>query len=409
MDYEAQFNSAITTLKNEGSYRVFNDLQRRVGEFPKAYSHSAGRDITVWCSNDYLGMGQNADVLTAMKNAIDSAGVGAGGTRNISGNHHYITELEKLLADLHQKESALVFSSGYNANEGALSTLARHLPDCVLFSDVCNHASMIHGIRSSGMEKHVFRHNDVAHLEELLKNIEPHRPKIIAFESIYSMDGDTGLIAEFIALAKKYNALTYLDEVHAVGMYGETGAGLAQEQGLMDKIDIMQGTLGRAYGVMGGYIAASAVTIDVIRSFAPAFIFTTAIPPAQAAAAHASISHLMQSDAERKGQRVAVSRLREKFEGKHLPIMNHGETHIIPIYVGDAELCKQASDRLLGEYGIYVQPINFPTVPRGTERLRFTPTPLHSEAMIDELVTALDETFTHLNITRDYQRSALAA
>ncbi len=409
MDYDRHFHAAIDSLKDEGRYRVFNDLQRRVGDFPKAYSHSADRDITVWCSNDYLGMGQHPKVLAAMKEAIDSAGVGAGGTRNISGNHHYITELEKLLATLHQKEAALVFSSGYNANEGALSTLAKHLPDCVLFSDVCNHASMIHGIRGSGMEKHIFRHNDVEHLEELLKAIDINRPKIIAFESVYSMDGDTGLIKEFIALAKKYNALTYLDEVHAVGMYGETGAGLAQEQGLMDQVDIIQGTLGKAFGVMGGYITASSAAIDVIRSFAPAFIFTTAIPPAQAAAAHASISHLMESDEERKGQRATVSRLRELLETKELPIMNDGETHIVPIYVGNPELCKQASDILLEEYGIYVQPINFPTVPKGTERLRFTPTPLHTEIMMQELVSALDEAFARLGITRNYPPIALVA
>lgn len=409
MKYEAHFDQAIKSLKDEGRYRVFNDLQRRVGEFPMAYSHSAQRDITVWCSNDYLGMGQHPKVLKAMKDAIDNAGAGAGGTRNISGNHHYITKLELLISELHHKESALVFSSGYNANEGALSTLAKSLPNCVLLSDACNHASMIHGIRNSRMEKHVFRHNDLKHLESILQDIDLHRPKIIAFESVYSMDGDTGLIAEFIALAKKYNALTYLDEVHAVGMYGENGAGLAQERGLMDEIDIIQGTLGKAYGVMGGYIAASKNAIDVIRSFAPTFIFTTAIPPAQAAAAHASISHLMGSDEERKGQRHAVATLRHMMEKKNLPMMNDGETHIIPIFVGEPELCKEASDMLMEEYGIYVQPINFPTVPRGTERLRFTPTPLHTEAMMRDLVDSLDEVFTRLNITRNFSAEILAA
>lgn len=409
MKYDAHFDKAIKSLKEEGRYRVFNDLQRRVGEFPMAYSHSAKRDITVWCSNDYLGMGQHPKVLKAMKDAIDSAGAGAGGTRNISGNHHYITELEALIAKLHNKESALVFSSGYNANEGALSTLAKQLPNCVLLSDACNHASMIHGIRSSRMEKHVFRHNDLTHLEEILQSIDLHRPKIIAFESIYSMDGDTGLIAEFIELATKYNALTYLDEVHAVGMYGKTGAGLAQERGLMDKIDIIQGTLGKAYGVMGGYIAASEAAIDVIRSFAPTFIFTTAIPPAQAAAAKASIEHLMDSAEERQAQQNAVAQLRKKMEQKNLPMMNDSSTHIIPIFVGDAELCKQASDRLMDEYSIYVQPINYPTVPRGTERLRFTPTPLHTEAMMQELVSALDEVFNHFNISRNFSAEILAA
>lgn len=409
MNYESLLNTAIDDLKEEGSYRVFNDLQRRVGDFPKAYSHSTGRDITIWCSNDYLGMGHHPDVLQAMKDAIDSAGAGAGGTRNISGNHHYITDLEKLVAKLHNKESGLVFSSGYNANEGALSTLGKQLPNCVLLSDACNHASMIHGIRGSGMEKHVFRHNDVAHLEEILKSINIDRPKIIAFESIYSMDGDTGIIAEAIELANKYNALTYLDEVHAVGMYGKTGAGLAEEQGMMNDIDIIQGTLGKAFGVMGGYIAASATTIDVIRSFAPTFIFTTAIPPAQAAAAQASIEHLMQSDKERMGQRAAVKMLRKMLDDKHIPIMNNGETHIVPIYIGDADLCKQASDILLNEHSIYVQPINFPTVPKGTERLRFTPTHMHNEEMMQVLVEALDKVFTKLNLERECPEGLLAA
>lgn len=409
MSYEAYFEAALKALKDEGRYRVFNDLERRVGSFPMAYSHSAGRDITVWCSNDYLGMGQHPKVLESMKAAIDTAGAGAGGTRNISGNHHYITELETLLTQLHQKEAALVFSSGYNANEGALSTLAKHLPDCVLLSDACNHASMIHGIRGSGVEKHVFRHNDVTHLESLLASLDHNRPKIIAFESVYSMDGDTGHIKEFIALAKRYNALTYLDEVHAVGMYGQTGAGLAQERGLMDEIDIIQGTLGKAYGVMGGYIATSATAIDVIRSYAPTFIFTTAIPPAQAAAAQASIRHLMESKSERLAQRNAVSKLRKLMEAKNIPLMNDGETHIVPVFVGDPEQCKKASDMLMDDYGIYVQPINFPTVPRGTERLRFTPTPLHTEAMMVELVDALDTVFSTFGITRNFSPSLLLA
>jgi 5-aminolevulinate synthase len=408
IDYNAHFEDAIDQLKAEGRYRVFNDLQRKVGKFPKAYSHSAGQEITIWCSNDYLGMGQHESVLTAMKNAIDDAGAGAGGTRNISGNHHYITELESLVASLHRKEAGLVFSSGYNANEGALSTLAKHLPNCVLLSDACNHASMIHGIRSSGVQKHVFRHNDIVHLESLLQSIPPDHPKIIAFESVYSMDGDTGMIEEFIALARKYNALTYLDEVHAVGMYGKSGAGLADERGLMDGIDIIQGTLGKAYGVMGGYIAASKAMIDVIRSFASAFIFTTAIPPAQAAAAQASIRHLMESRSEREGQRSAVKRLRELLEERNIPIMNDGETHIIPVFVGDPEACKATSDLLLERFAIYVQPINYPTVPRGTERLRFTPTPLHDEAMMQHLAKALDEVFTKLSIDREIPQ-ALAA
>jgi len=406
--YETFLEAALDTLKAEGRYRIFNDLQRKVGHFPLAHSHNSGKEVTIWCSNDYLGMGQHPKVLNAMKDAIDEAGAGAGGTRNISGNHHYIVSLEQRIAALHQKAAALVFSSGYNANEGALSTLAKHLPNCVLFSDACNHASMIHGIRGSGVEKHVFRHNEVAHLESLLASIEPGRPKIIAFESVYSMDGDTSPIAEILELAERYQALTYLDEVHAVGMYGETGAGLAQERGLMQKVDIIQGTLGKAYGVMGGYIAASSNVVDVVRSYAPAFIFTTAIPPAQAAGAAASIEHLTQSDDERQGQRRAVARLRALMAEKQLPVMSD-ETHIIPIFIGDAEKCQQASDWLLHEAGIYVQPINFPTVPRGTERLRFTATPLHDEVMMQQLVDALDKIFTKLELPRASTGKTLAA
>ncbi len=409
MKYESHFNAALDDLKSEGRYRVFNDLQRKVGSFPQAYSHSIGKDVTIWCSNDYLGMGQHPRVLKAMKDAIDNAGSGAGGTRNISGNHHYITSLEALLANLHHKPSALVFSSGYNANEGALSTLAKKLPNCVVFSDAKNHASMIHGIRSSGVEKRIFRHNDVVHLEEQLAGLDLDRPKIIAFESVYSMDGDVGPIEQIIKLAKRYNALTYLDEVHAVGMYGETGAGLAQQLGLMEKIDIIQGTLGKAYGVMGGYIAASEIIIDVIRSFASAFIFTTAIPPAQAAAAHASISHLMQSSNERIAQRKTVNQMRQLFKHKNIPMMNHGETHIIPVFIGDPILCKQASDMLLNDYHIYVQPINYPTVAKDSARLRFTPTPLHNATMMNHLAYAMDDVFTKLHITREYNRQTQAA
>ncbi len=394
-DYSSFFASALSGLKAEGRYRVFNDLQRKVGHFPYAHSHATGKQVTVWCSNDYLGMGQHPIVADAMKYAIDTYGAGAGGTRNISGNHHLIVELEETLAKLHHKEAALVFTSGYVANEAALSTLASNLPDCVVFSDECNHASMIHGIRSSRCKKHVFRHNDLAHLESQLQGVPLETPKIIAFESVYSMDGDVGHIKEICDLAERYNAFTYLDEVHAVGMYGPHGAGIAEREGLMERVDIIQGTLAKAFGLMGGYITANAQVIDMIRSFAPGFIFTTTLPPALAAGAVVSIKHLMQSSQEREQQHRNAAKLKDKLKAAGIPILDT-ETHIVPVMVGDPVLCKQAADKLLHDHAIYVQPINFPTVARGTERLRFTPGPLHNDTMIDALTNALVQVFSEI-------------
>lgn len=398
-DYEAQFQQSLDALKEEGRYRVFMDLARRAGAFPVAVDESTGEPITVWCSNDYLGMGQHPKVLGAMKSAIDNMGSGAGGTRNISGNHHAVVRLEETLAELHTKDAALVFTSGYVANEATLSTLGRQLPGCVIFSDECNHASMIHGIRNSRAEKHVFRHNDVAHLEELLKTIDPARPKVIAFESVYSMDGDVGPIKEICDLADKYGAITYLDEVHAVGMYGSHGAGIAEREGLMDRVTLIQGTLGKAFGVMGGYITGSDSLIDMIRSYAPGFIFTTTMPPALAAGARASILHLMQSDMERAGQRRAVADVKKQLKRAGIPMMET-DTHIVPVMIGDPVRCKQASDMLRQDFGIYVQPINFPTVPRGTERLRITPSPMHKPEHIVALTHALISVFQRLNMER---------
>ena len=396
-DYNRFFEQSLSGLKEEGRYRTFHDLERVAGEFPVAHSYETGEKVTVWCSNDYLGMGQHPKVTSAMKAAIDALGAGAGGTRNISGNHHLVVELEKLLARLHGKEAALSFVSGYTANETTLSTLAAHLPGCVVFSDEYNHASMISGIRMARTEKHIFRHNDVEQLETLLKGTPAHRPKIIAFESVYSMDGDIGRIADICALAEKYNALTYLDEVHAVGMYGEHGAGVAEREGIMDRVDIIQGTLAKAYGVVGGYIAGSAKMVDVVRSFAPGFIFTTAMPPTIAAGAIASITHLMESQAEREAQQNTVKAVRAKLMQYGVPVMAT-ETHIVPVFVGCPVKCKAASDRLLADHAIYVQPINYPTVPRGTERLRLTPGPLHSDAMIEELASAMAKVFGELGL-----------
>jgi 5-aminolevulinate synthase len=397
MNYDVLFDAAIAEIKAEGRYRVFTDLKRQVGAFPKAISQRTGREVTVWCANDYLGMGQHPVVREAMKNAIDTMGAGAGGTRNISGTHHCIVELEQTIAELHQKESALVFTSGYIANEATLSTLGAILPDAVIFSDAQNHASMIHGIRQSGAEKKVFRHNDVDHLAKLLAAVDAKRPKIIAFESVYSMDGDIGPIKEIIALARQYGALTYLDEVHAVGMYGEHGAGIAERDGLMADIDIIQGTMAKAYGVIGGYIAANANIVDAIRSMAPGFIFTTSVPPAVAAGANASIRYLMESNAERAQHQANAAILKSMLRDSGIPMLET-PTHIVPVMVGDAVLCKQASDMLLEEYDIYVQPINYPTVRRGTERLRFTPTPFHTQAMMQHLTDALVEVYSRLGI-----------
>ena len=385
-------NDALETIHDEGRYRVFVDLHRHKGEFPRAtarFEHGE-REIIVWCSNDYLGMGQDDDVTEAMHEAIDSFGAGSGGTRNISGTTRYHVELEKELADLHGKTGALLFTSGYVSNDATLSTLGKILPNLIIYSDALNHASMIEGIRRSKADYRVFRHNDVEHLRALLENDDPDRPKVIAFESVYSMDGDVGPIEAICDLADEFNALTYLDEVHAVGMYGEEGAGVAQRDGVMDRVDIVEGTLGKAYGVMGGYIASHETIIDAIRSTASGFIFTTSTCPVMAAGALASIRKL-RSDEGRKlrlAHQSHAAMLKQKFRDAGLPLME-SETHIVPLLVGDPEKCKALSDTLLFDFGIYVQPINYPTVPKGTERLRFTPGPVHTEAMMDDLVAAI--------------------
>lgn len=398
IDYDAAFDAAVEQIRAEGRYRVFTDLERQVGQFPRAYSHRSGQEVIVWCANDYLGMGQHPTVLDAMRDAITTMGAGAGGTRNISGTHHKIVELESTLAELHNKDAALVFTSGYVANEAALSTLGAMLPGCVMFSDAQNHASMIHGIRQSGAEKKIFRHNDVDHLAKLLATTDIRAPKVIAFESVYSMDGDVGPIKEICALARQYNAITYLDEVHAVGMYGRHGGGIAEREGLMDEVDIIQGTLAKGFGVIGGYIAARSNIVDMIRSYAPGFIFTTTLPPAIAAGANASIRHLMQSCAERDAHQLNARKLKAILAEAGIPVLANN-THIVPVMVGDPVVCKQISDILLEEYQMYVQPINYPTVRKGTERLRITPTPFHSIEMMHQLRDALVEIFARLNIS----------
>ncbi len=404
-NYQQHFADAIDVIRTEGRYRVFHDLERLVGEFPRAISHRTGEKVVVWCANDYLGMGQNEVVRTAMVEAIHSMGAGAGGTRNISGTHHKIVELESTLAELHGKDAALVFTSGYVANEAALSTIGSALNDCVIFSDADNHASMIHGIRQSSAEKKIFRHNDVEHLARLLAATDIRRPKIIAFESVYSMDGDVGRIREICALARQYHALTYLDEVHAVGMYGPRGAGIAEREGLMGEVDIIQGTLAKAYGVIGGYITASASIIDLVRSCAPGFIFTTTLPPAIAAGANASIRYLMQSNTEREAHQANAQQLKSMLQEAGIPVLLN-DTHIVPAMIGDASLCKQASDLLLEQFNLYVQPINYPTVRRGTERLRITPTPFHTTEMMMNLCDALVAVYTQLGIRYDLNEAA---
>jgi len=400
LDYNRVFTAAIDRLHAEGRYRVFIDILRNKGMFPNARcfaGHNGPKPVTVWCSNDYLAMGQHPSVIAAMEEALHDVGAGSGGTRNIGGNTHYHVDLEAELADLHGKEGALLFTSGYVSNEATLSTLAKVLPGCIIFSDELNHASMIAGIRNSGCEKRIFRHNDLEHLEELLRETDPETPKLIAFESVYSMDGDVAPIHAICDLADKYQALTYLDEVHAVGMYGPRGGGISDRDDAAQRITVIEGTLGKAFGVMGGYIAADQTIIDVIRSYAPGFIFTTSLSPVLVAGALASVRHLKASSAERDAQQAAAARLKAMFEEAGLPVL-HTKTHIVPLMIGDPVKAKRASDILLAEYGVYVQPINYPTVPRGTERLRFTPGPQHSEEMMRELTHALLEIWDRMEM-----------
>lgn len=401
MDYAKTLGEALGAVKEEGRYRVFTDIVRHRGSFPRATYHmpSGERDIIVWCSNDYLGMGQHPDVLAAMHEAIDLVGAGSGGTRNISGTTHYHVELEREIADLHQKESSLLFTSGYSANDATLSTLARIFGDVVTISDEMNHASMIEGIKRGGAPKRVWRHNDLAHLESLLEDLDPDQPKIVAFESVYSMDGDIAPIGEICDLAQRYNALTYLDEVHAVGLYGPRGGGIAERDGVLDKVDIIEGTLAKGFGVMGGYIAGSSTLIDVVRSYAPGFIFSTSLSPVLVAGVLAAVRHLKVSHAERDRHQERAATLRKMMAAAGLPVMMC-ESHIVPVMVGDPVVCKQVSDDLLQNHNIYVQPINYPTVPRGSERLRFTPCPLHTDEMMRDLVSALDQVWTQRNIRR---------
>jgi len=401
-DYTTAFNTAVDRVRSEGRYRVFADLKRVRGQFPKAVRRrkdGTEQDVVVWCSNDYLGMGQNPVVLEAMQAEIDQAGAGAGGTRNISGTTRSAVDLEAELASWHQKDAALLFTSGYVANEATLTTLQRILPGLIVFSDSLNHASMIAGIRNGGCERHVFLHNDLEHLETLLKAAPADAPKLIAFESVYSMDGDIADLAGTIALAKAYGAMTYLDEVHAVGLYGATGAGVAERDGVLDQIDIIECTLGKAIGVMGGYIAADTVIVDAIRSWASGFIFTTSLPPALTAGALASVRHLKTHPELRVAHQERAATLKQRFAEAGIPVME-SESHIVPVFVGDPNHTKMISDILLEEHGIYVQPINYPTVPKGTERLRFTPSPDHDDGMMDALVTAMDRLWTHCNVAR---------
>jgi 5-aminolevulinate synthase len=402
LDYTASLDQALTRLHDEGRYRTFIDIERERGQFPHAtWNKPDGttQPITVWCGNDYLGMGQHPAVLAAMHEAIDATGAGSGGTRNISGTTVYHKRLEAELADLHSKEAALLFTSAYIANDATLSTLPKLFPGLIIYSDALNHASMIEGVRRNGGQKRIFRHNDVAHLRELLEADDADAPKLIAFESIYSMDGDFGPIEALCDLADEFGALTYIDEVHAVGMYGPRGGGVAERDGLLDRLDIINSTLAKAYGVMGGYIAASAKMVDAVRSYAPGFIFTTSLPPAVAAGAAVSVAHLKTDQALRERHQTQAAILKLRIKGMGLPVTDHG-SHIVPVHVGNPVKCKMLSDMLLENHGIYVQPINFPTVPRGTERLRFTPSPVHGPKEMDALIAALDDLWSHCALNR---------